>query len=153
MARRQERELRGWLWERGRRSPAGDTLAAEISRVAAEVEQSHGVSIDVVAVGDCSVDDRLQAMVAAAREAMVNAATWSGAPTVSVFSEVKGTDASVFVRDWGSGFDPAAVGADRHGVRESISGRMARNGGTAVVRSTLGEGTEIELRMSAASAI
>ncbi|MBA3268047.1 MAG: PspC domain-containing protein [Acidimicrobiia bacterium] len=153
MARRQERELRGWLWETGRQSPAGDTLAAEISRVAAEVEQSHGVSIDVVTVGDCSVDDRLQAMVAAAREAMVNAATWSGAPAVSVFSEVKGTDASVFVRDWGSGFDPAAVGADRHGVRESISGRMARNGGTAVVRSTLGEGTEIELRMSAASSV
>jgi len=87
-------------------------------------------------------------MVAAAREAVVNAATWSGVTTVSVYSEVKEGEATLFVRDWGCGFDPAAVAPDRHGVSESISGRMARNGGTAVVRSTLGEGTEIQLRMS-----
>ncbi len=148
MARRQERELRGWLWESGREPPGGDTLVAEVTRVAEEVEQSHGVSIDVVTVGDCPLDDRLRAMVAAAREAMVNAAMWSGVATVSVYSEVKGAEATVFVRDWGAGFDPAAVSPDRHGVRESISGRMVRNGGAAVVRSTLGEGTEVELRMS-----
>ncbi|MDQ6798954.1 MAG: PspC domain-containing protein [Actinomycetota bacterium] len=151
MARRQERELRGWLWETGRQPSGGDTLVAEITRVAGEIEGSHGVSIDVVTVGDCPVDDRLRAMVAAAREAMVNAATWSGVTTVSVYSEVKEGEAHLFVRDWGSGFDPAAVAPDRHGVSESISGRMARNGGTAVVRSTPGEGTEIQLRMSAGS--
>jgi len=148
MARRQERELRGWLWETGRQPSGGDTLNAEITRVAGELESSHGVSIDVVTVGDCPVDDRLRAMVAAAREAVVNAATWSGVTTVSVYSEVKEGEATLFVRDWGCGFDPAAVAPDRHGVSESISGRMARNGGTAVVRSTLGEGTEIQLRMS-----
>jgi len=147
MARRQERELRGWLWETGRQPPGGETLATEVARVAEEVEASHGVSIEVVVVGDCPLDDRLRAMVAAAREAMVNAATWSGVDTVSVYSEVKGSDAALFVRDWGAGFDPAAVAPDRHGVSESISGRMARNGGTAVVRSTLGEGTEIQLRL------
>ncbi len=147
MARRQERELRGWLWETGRRPPGGDTLAAEIIRVAEEIEGSHGVSIEVVTVGDCPLGDPLQAMVAAAREAMVNAATWSGVSTISVFTEVKEAEATVFVRDWGSGFDPAAVAADRHGVRESIAGRMTRHGGTAVVRSTLGEGTEVQLRM------
>ncbi len=148
MARRQERELRGWLWETGRQPPGGDTLAAEVTRVAEEIEGSHGVSIDVVTVGDCHLDDRLRAMVAAAREAMVNAATWSGVATVSVYTEVKEDEATLFVRDWGSGFDPAAVGPDRHGVSESISGRMARNGGAVVVRSTLGEGTEVGLRMS-----
>jgi len=148
MARRQERELRGWLWETGRQPPGGDTLAAEVARVAAEIEGSHSVSIDVVAVGDCPLDDRTRAMIGAAREAMVNAATWSGVTAVSVYSEVKETEATVFVRDWGSGFDPAAVASDRHGVSESITGRMARNGGTAVVRSTIGEGTEVELRMA-----
>jgi len=147
MARRQERELRGWLWETGRQPTGGDTLATDVTRVAEEVEASHGVSIDVVVVGDCPLDDRLRAMVAAAREAMVNAATWSGVDTVSVYSEVKETEAALFVRDWGAGFDPAAVAPDRHGVSESISGRMARNGGTAVVRSTLGEGTEVQLRL------
>jgi len=147
MARRQERELRGWLWETGRRPPGGDTLAAEVTRVAEEIEGSHGVSIEVVTVGDCPLDDRMRAMVAAAREAMVNAATWSGASTVSAYTEVKEAEATVFVRDWGSGFDPAAVAGDRHGVTESISGRMTRHGGTAVVRSTLGEGTEVQLCM------
>jgi signal transduction histidine kinase len=146
MARRQERELRGWLWETGRRPTGGDSLAGEVARVAAEVEESHSISVDVVAVGDCPLDDRLRAMVAAGREAMVNAATWSGVTTISVYSEVKEGEAAVFVRDWGSGFDPAAVAPDRHGISESISGRMARNGGTAVVRSTMGEGTEVELR-------
>jgi len=148
MARRQERELRGWLWETGRPPPGGDTLNAEVTRVAEEIEGSHGVSIDVVTVGDAPLDDRLRAMAASAREAMVNAATWSGVTNVSVYCEVKQAEATVFVRDWGSGFDPAAVAPDRHGLSESISGRMARNGGTAVVRSTLGEGTEIQLRMS-----
>jgi signal transduction histidine kinase/phage shock protein PspC (stress-responsive transcriptional regulator) len=150
MARRQERELRGWLWETGRQASAGESLTTEVTRVAAEIEASHAVSVDVVAVGDCPLDDRLRAMVAAAREAMVNAATWSGVDTVSVYTEVKETEAAVFVRDWGSGFDPAAVAPDRHGVSESISGRMVRNGGAAVVRSTLGEGTEVQLRMSVA---
>jgi len=150
MARRQERELRGWLWETGRRPPGGESLATEVTRVAAEVEASHAVSVEVVAVGDCPLDDRLRAMVAAAREAMVNAATWSGVDTVSVYAEVKDAEAAVFVRDWGSGFDPAAVAPDRHGVSESITGRMTRNGGGAVVRSTLGEGTEVQLRMSVA---
>ena len=52
---------------------------------------------------------------------------------MSVYAEVRDGRASVFVRDWGAGFDPAAVAPDRHGVRESIIGRMARHGGKAVV--------------------
>ena len=149
MARRQERELRGWLYgESSDGSADGDTLAAAITRAAAEVEDLHGVSVDVVTVGDCRLDDEVSAVVAAAREAMVNAAKWSGAPTVSVYVEAPGGEVAVFVRDWGSGFDLAAVGPDRHGVRESISGRMARHGGSAVVRTAPGEGTEVELRMT-----
>ena len=152
MARRQERELRGWLYEADSRAGAdartGDaSLAVALTRAGEEVEGQHGVSIDVVAVGDLPIDDALRALVAAAREAMVNAAKWSGAATVSVYAEVGAGEASVFVRDWGVGFDPAAVAPDRHGVRESIVERMARHGGRAVVRSTPGEGTEVELRI------
>ena len=115
--------------------------------VAEEVEGLHGVSVDVVTVGDCPLDEHLSALVAAAREAMVNAAKWAGVTTVSVYVEVGHDEASVFVRDWGSGFDLEMVAPDRHGLRESISGRMVRHGGTAVVRSALGEGTEVALRM------
>ena len=147
MARRQERELRGWLFENDQELPGADTLAAGLARAGEEVEGLHGGSIDVVAVGDLPLDDRTRALVAAAREAMVNAAKWSGDETISVYAEVRDGEASVFVRDWGAGFDPAALAPDRHGLRESIVDRMARHGGEAVVRTTLGEGTEVELRI------
>jgi signal transduction histidine kinase len=149
MARRQERELRAWLYRGDEPAPAdpAESLSAAVTRAAEEVEVDHGVSIDVVAVGDAPLDDRLEAMVAAAREAMVNAAKWSGATAVSVYLEASEEGAKVFVRDWGSGFDPAAVADDRHGLRESITGRMARHGGQAVVRTGAGEGTEVQLRV------
>ena len=146
MARRQERELRGWLFENELDQPAAETLAAALARAGAEVEGLHGVSVDVVAVGDLALDDRLRALVAAAREAMVNAAKWSGDQTISVYAEVREGEASVFVRDWGAGFDLESVAPDRHGVRESIVDRMARHGGKAAVRTSPGEGTEVELR-------
>src|SRR6185369_3734257 len=86
------------------------------------------------------------------REAMVNAAKHAGVQEVSVYAEVEDGTASVFVRDRGSGFDPASVGADRRGLADSIRGRMERHGGTATVRSTVGEGTEVELTVSVSSA-
>jgi signal transduction histidine kinase len=147
MARRQERELRGWLFENEVDQPGADMLAAALARAGAEVEGVHGVRVDVVAVGDLPLDDRLRALVAAAREAMVNAAKWSGDQTISVYAEVREGEASVFVRDWGAGFDLDAVAPDRHGVRESIVDRMARHGGKAAVRTSPGEGTEVELRI------
>ena len=147
MARRQERELRGWLFENELDQPGAETLAAALSRAGAEVEGLHGVTVDVVAVGDLPLDDRLRALVAAAREAMVNAAKWSGDRNVSVYAEVRDGEVSVFVRDWGTGFDLDAVAPDRHGVRESIIDRMARHGGKAAVRTSPGEGTEVELRI------
>ncbi len=147
MARRQERELRGWLYDGQAQPPAGDTVAAAVRQAAEEVEAVHGVSVEVVTVGDAPVDERLQALVAAAREAMVNAARWAEVTTVSVYAEAGNEEVSVFVRDWGVGFDPALVPADRHGVRDSISGRMTRHRGHARVRSQPGTGTEVELRM------
>ena len=143
LARSEERSLRTWL-----QHPAGkpeETLAAALERVAGEVEEEHGMTVEVVAVGDAPLDDRLRALVQSAREAIVNAAKSSGADVVSVYVEVEADCVTVFVRDRGRGFDPATVPADRHGISGSILGRMRRGGGAAAVRSAPGEGTEVEL--------
>ena len=148
LARAQERELRGWLFDgQPPGSLDGVTLAAGIRLIQQEVEAQHGVPVEAITVGDCDLDEDLSALLAAAREATVNAAKWSGAAEVSLFAEVEPTEVAVYVRDRGKGFDPAAVPSDRKGLTDSIHARMARRGGTAVVRSTPGEGTEVTLRM------
>ena len=143
LARRQERELRAWLG--GGRPDPGESLAGSLEAAAAEVEETHGVPIDVVAVGDAPMDERASALVAAAREALVNAAKFAGGAPVSLYAEVGEERTEVFVRDRGPGFDLAAVPEDRRGVRESIVGRMQRHGGRATVHSAPGTGTEVEL--------
>jgi signal transduction histidine kinase/phage shock protein PspC (stress-responsive transcriptional regulator) len=148
LARRQERELRDWLFERDRK-PAAASLATALSDAAVEVEEAHRVPIDVIAVGDAGVGERGAALVAAAREAMVNAAKFApDSGEVAVYAELSNGRAQVFVRDRGAGFDPDAIPADRKGVRESIIGRMERSGGTARIRSSTESGTEVELEMS-----
>jgi len=151
LARAQERELRAWLYRPDGEEP-DRTFSVALGETAAEVEDAHGVSIEVVCVGDCPVDEGLAALVAAAREAMVNAAKYAGGAAISVFGEADEDLVTVFVRDRGPGFDPDAVPADRLGVRESVFGRMRRNGGTASIRSDAGEGTEVELEMRRADA-
>jgi signal transduction histidine kinase/phage shock protein PspC (stress-responsive transcriptional regulator) len=143
LVRSQERELRGWLY----RPPgdAGGQFAAELERVAAEVEEAHGTAMEVVVVGDRPADGRVGAVVAAAREAMVNAAKHSGVAQVQVYAEVEPDRLLVFIRDRGAGFDPTKVPADRLGLAQSVIGRMQRNGGSAEVRSAPGEGTEVRL--------
>ena len=112
LARRQERELRAWLF--GRAPVDADLdLGDALEAAAADVEQRQGVPIETVRVGGaCPLDDRLRALVAASQEAIVNAARHSGAPSVAVYDEVEADQVTVFVRDRGRGFDPAAV-ADR----------------------------------------
>ncbi len=148
LARAQERDLREWLYGTG---PAGGgTLAAQVKAAAAEVEDRHGVSVDVVVVGDRPADEQTAALVGALREAMWNAVRHGQGPAaapVQVYVEVGPEGVEAFVRDRGPGFDPDAVPADRLGVRESIVGRTVRHGGTATVRSVLGEGTEVRLTM------
>jgi signal transduction histidine kinase len=53
------------------------------------------------------------------------------------------------VRDNGAGFDPAAVGPARLGLRRSIVERVADWGGQAAVRSAPGAGTVVTLRWPA----
>lgn len=143
LARAQERDLRAWLFD----STGGDTttLAVALRRLAGEVEDAYGVPVEVVCVGDPAVSEELRAVVLATKEAVVNAARHSGAAKVDVYAEATATSVEVFVRDRGTGFDPDAVAADRHGVRDSIVERMRRHGGSAEVRSTPGSGTEVRL--------
>jgi signal transduction histidine kinase len=146
LARAEERALRQWLYRPGGADPG--RFQASLEAAAAEVEDSHGGAVEVVSVGDADVDEQLGALIQAAREAMVNAAKYASAGgPVSVYAEVEDTQASVFVRDRGPGFDPDAIGEDRLGVRQSIVGRMQRHGGRAEVISELGTGTEIRLVM------
>jgi phage shock protein PspC (stress-responsive transcriptional regulator) len=145
LARAQERTLRSWLYK-PTGSPA-EKLAAALEEAAGEVEDAYAIAVEVVAVGDADTSPGVQALVAAAREALVNAARHAQVTTVSLYAEVEPEQVSVFVRDRGVGFDPAEVEPSRHGVRGSIIGRMERHGGRAEIISTPGEGTEVRLTM------
>ena len=137
LARRQERELRAWLFDE--RPPDGDaavaTLSAALEQVVTDVEDRHDVEVDLVVVGECDMEPRLEALVAAVREAAHNSAQHSGMAEVSVYVEVEPQRVTAYVRDRGKGFDLDAVEPGRVGVRESIIGRMARHGGRAQVHS------------------
>ena len=145
LARRQERELRRWLYGSGVAEVA--LLVDALTDAAADVEELHGVRVEVASAGDAALDDAVGQLVLAAREAMTNAAKFSGADEVFVYAESGEDLIAVFVRDAGVGFDRAAVPPDRHGIAESIEGRMKRAGGTATIVTAPGEGTEVELRL------
>ena len=115
LARTEERALRKWLY-----APVGDptaTFVGALESEVAEVEAAYACAVEVVHVGDVARDDRVDALVSAAREAVVNAAKHAGG-TVSVYVECGATTVEVFVRDRGPGFDPDAVPEDRLGLRE-----------------------------------
>ncbi|MBO1335119.1 ATP-binding protein [Streptomyces sp. VRA16 Mangrove soil] len=157
LARAQERDLRAWLYKPAAAENPQDpeTVAEAVKRNAAEVEDKHGVPLEVVVVGDCRLDEGLSAQMQAAREAMVNAAKYGGeGGAVQVYAEIEttseGNEVFVSVRDRGPGFDVDSIPADRMGVRESIIGRMERNGGTARLRAVPDGGTEVELTMKRA---
>jgi signal transduction histidine kinase/phage shock protein PspC (stress-responsive transcriptional regulator) len=146
LARRQERELRSWLYGR-RIGLSHGRLGEALEAMAARVEEHHAVTVDVVAVGDCPMDDRLVAMVDACGEAALNAARHSGDTAVSVFVEVGPDRVEAYVRDRGRGFSPQDVRADRHGIAHSIRDRIDRAGGTTAISSRPGDGTEVHLRI------
>jgi signal transduction histidine kinase len=150
LARAQERELRSWLFEGRPPGAIGEdaTMLAEgVRLLQRQVEEDHGIAVQVVMVGDCELDDALRGLLDAAREATVNAAKWSGADQVSVYAEVEPDTVMLYVRDRGRGFEPDAVPEGRQGIAQSIRARMARCGGTALVRSAPGEGAEVQLSM------
>ena len=148
LARRQERELRTWLYGQ---QDEPTQLKAALSHAAQEVDAERGVPVELVCVGDAEMTSGLQALVSAAREAIMNAAKHSGAAKIDVFAEVEDGQVEVFVRDRGVGFDQSTIAEDRHGVTSSIIARMERHGGTATIRSAPGEGTDIKLTMPVGS--
>ena len=156
LARREERELRLWLFDPerlGRHGRPAETVADAVAGIEREVEDSYDVVVECIVVGDCPVDDGIAALVGACREATVNAAKWSGCAEVAVFVEVERTTVSAFVRDTGVGFDPAHVSGDRQGIACSVVERMERVGGRVAVHSAPGEGTEVELVVARAPSV
>ena len=143
LARRQEHALRAWM--AGESELVSETLAAAIREVVASVEDEYGVSIECTAIGDRPLDREGEALTGAAREALRNAARHAAGAPVIVFCEISAGGAAVFVRDQGSGFDPAAVARERRGIRDAIIGRMAAAGGRGNVDSATGQGTEVTL--------
>jgi signal transduction histidine kinase/phage shock protein PspC (stress-responsive transcriptional regulator) len=145
LARAQERDLRAWLYAGESLDEA--TVASALRAAAAEIEDAYGITVDVVAVGDCDYGEHARPIVQAAREATTNAAKHAGVPRVDVYAEITPAGIDVFVRDRGVGFDPDATPEDRLGVRRSIIDRMERHGGRAEIRSAPGEGTEVRLHL------
>jgi signal transduction histidine kinase len=146
LARTQERELRAWLYGRAP-ALAGARLRDAIDAMAGRVEREQQVKVEAIVVGDADLDEHARALVSAVGEATLNAARHSGSTEVSVYVEVEDDAISAYVRDHGTGFDPATVAGDRRGIADSIVGRMERHGGTAQVNSRPGGGTEIAMRL------
>jgi signal transduction histidine kinase len=143
LARSQDRELRSYIDKIS--SPYDTSLRSELRSAGADVEDRFGVQVQVVVVGDRPLDDDGRALVAAAREAMRNAAKYAGVEVISVYAELSESNAQVFVRDRGAGFDVEAIGPGHRGIAGSIFDRMDRHGGRAMIRSEPGSGTEVEL--------
>ncbi len=143
LARAQERELRTWLYD----GPQGSqsSLAAAVTEVAHEVEDLHGVPVDLVVTGDRPFEQHGAALSRAMREALLNAVRHGG-PPVTAYVEIGPGGVEAFVRDRGEGFDIDTVPEDRLGVRQSVLGRMQRHGGSARIRRRE-DGTEVELRL------
>jgi signal transduction histidine kinase len=150
LARRQEHALRAWM--AGEAELLSETLVAALRDAVATVEDEHGITVELTSVGDRPLDAGGEELIAAAREALRNAARYGGGARVYVFAETTPTAVGVFVRDEGPGFDPQAVPAERRGIRDAIVGRMASAGGSATVESGPGEGTEVALRLCARKA-
>ena len=147
LARHQETELRDWLY--GNAPLEGvDLLSSALRGVAARVEKDHQVPVDVVVVGDRTLDDSNRALIGATSEALINAAKHSEAGRVSVYFEAEEHELVVYVTDQGKGFDPDAVDGDRRGITDSIQARMKKAGGDAAIVSAPGEGTEVILRLA-----
>jgi signal transduction histidine kinase/phage shock protein PspC (stress-responsive transcriptional regulator) len=146
LARRQERELRSWLYEEPA-PPQPERLKSAVEALASRVEELHAIAVEVVVVGDEPLDERSQAVVLACQEAAVNAARHSGVTTVSVYVEAEPDGITAYVRDEGKGFDPDSVPTDRRGIRDSIRGRIERQGGTVTITSEPGGGTEVAIHL------
>ncbi|MEZ5258139.1 MAG: hypothetical protein R2705_14920 [Ilumatobacteraceae bacterium] len=104
LARRQERELRDWLHTGP--PPGAESLAGSLALELADVEDDHGIRIELVCVGDAPASPAVSALVAATREACTNACKHAGVDRVDVYVEAEADTISAFVRDRGRGLIP-----------------------------------------------
>jgi len=82
LARTQERELRNALQPEG----TGDasSFLSDLRALEDEIENDYGVRVELVVVGDCVSDERVTALVAAGREAAINAAGGLGGADIDL---------------------------------------------------------------------
>lgn len=142
IARRQERELRQWLF-----APREEaSVFAAIEQACANVEDDFGIAITPVVVGeDAQMTHNASEAIAAAREAMVNAAKHSGEQRCDVYAELSFGELQIFVRDRGVGFKPDSVDPSRQGIKGSVQTRIRNVGGQVTIRSD--GGTEVAIRV------
>ena len=123
-------------------------LVTAIRLLIAEQEERFGIDIEFI----CDVQfDRLDPLLEntlyrIAQEGLHNTSRYSGARHARVTLQQKDEQITLEIRDWGRGFDPATVGSDRFGL-EGIRQRARIFGGEASVKSTVGEGTRISVRL------
>lgn len=147
LARGQERELRDWLFRAADGGAAADSeaLADELREHAALLESDHAVRFEVVSVGVARAVP--ESIVAASREAMLNAARHAGGD-VTVYIETRPDEVLIDITDRGAGLDLTDLPEGRMGVRESIIGRMQRAGGEArITPGPGGAGTAVRLSL------
>ena len=146
LARRQEHELRAWM--AGEVELGTETLGAALRKAVAEVEDDHDATVELTILGERVLDRETEALAAAAREALRNAAHACRARRSSCSPRPRPDPArrcSCATR--GRGLISARVPTERRGVRDSIVGRMQAVGGHAEIDSVPGEGTEVALRI------
>ncbi len=143
LARVQERELRRTINEY--RSRYRDSFRTRLLDARAAVEDGYRVEIEQVIRDDAEMTQRLSRLVAAAHEAMTNAARHSGVSAIDLYAEIRDDGVQVNIRDRGTGFDSAVTTAG--GIAHSIVARIEEAGGTAEIKSAPGFGTEVSLFM------
>lgn len=146
LARRQERELRHTISEY--RSLHRHSARAELQDICGDIEDVHRIEIDPVIRGDAECDDRTRGLLAAAREALLNAAKHAAVDSVDLYAELKAGQIQIFVRDRGRGFDPDAAASER-GMDHSLRRRAEAAGATVEVTSAPGAGTEVAITWQA----
>ncbi len=156
MARAQEQSLRHLLTQL---SPTGTTqsrmpVGSGSVDVAAALTGFAGERVSVSAPQDPVLLPAAygEELVAAAREALHNVVSHAGPDARAyVLLEDLGDEVALTVRDDGPGIPPGrlaqAMAQGRLGASQSIRGRIESLGGTAVLETSPGEGTEWELRM------
>jgi signal transduction histidine kinase len=137
LARAQERGLRAWLY--AGESTDESTIASALRGAAARIEDEYAVSVDVVNVGDCDLDELLRPIVHATGEALTNAAKHAGAAEITVELERRKGAVRVEVADDGIG----GAAAEHGGGLDGLGDRLAIVGGRIDVRSPRGAGTRV----------